>query len=80
VTPFSQEAMSEATAAKEMLVRQLESRAGVRLVDIGAETVPGTADRRLILRVHVQNASDLGLPPEINGIPVRVVVADYRLE
>jgi hypothetical protein len=51
----------------------------VRLIDFGSD--PGTGC--LVLRVHVRNAaaqSRLGLPPQIDGIPVRVIVADYRLE
>jgi len=70
---------SGARQAQAKLVTGFLDDPDVRLIDLGSD--PGTGGP--VLRVHVRNAtaeSRLRLPPEIDGIPVRVIVADYGLE
>ena len=49
----------------------------VGLIDLGSD--PGREGP--VLRVHVRNdaaLARLGIPAEVDGVPVRVIVADYR--
>ena len=80
---FSTQAMADAVAAKEQLARDLRDCPGLTLIDIAAEASPGTTQKRLVVRVHLGDAARADLPavpPEINGVPVRVMRGDYRLE
>lgn len=79
------ESWTRARRARDKLVDQFLDHPGVSLIDIGYDLDPevGEATDRIVLRVHVGRSLTremLGLPTEIDGIPVRVVVADYRLE
>lgn len=52
--------------------------ADVGLIDLGAD--PGRGGP--VLRVHVRDRaalSRLSLPAEVDGVPVRVIVADYQV-
>lgn len=77
-------ALDRARAAREALARLLSGRPGVTGIDIGIGAVPGKASAHspVVLRVHVSRgaAEDLDLPSEMEGIPVEVVVGDYRAE
>lgn len=71
----------EVRRARETLADRYLEDPDVRLIDVGSE--PGEGKERTVLRVHVRDAaarSRLGLPENVDGIPVRVVVADYRCE
>jgi hypothetical protein len=51
-------------------------------VDIGAESAPDGAPT-VVLRVHVSRRAPpgkLAIPEEVDGFPVRIIPADYRLE
>jgi hypothetical protein len=79
------ESWRQARRARDELADQLLDHPDVSLIDIGydPDRKGGEATERIVLRVHVRRSLDreaLGLPEEIDGIPVRVVVADYRLE
>jgi hypothetical protein len=55
------------------------------LIDIGSDPDMKSAAEsgRVVLRVHLRRGADkqaIGLPDEIDGIPVRVIAADYRPE
>jgi hypothetical protein len=82
VSDFSAEAIAQATAARAELARQFLHHADVALIDVGSESVPGSVDRRLVVRVHWRGHT--GTPPlvpeQIDGVPVRLLHADYQLE
>lgn len=75
----------KARRARDRLADQFLDHPDVSLIDIGYDLDPegGEAAERIVLRIHVRRSlarEVLGLPAEIDGIPVRVVVADYRIE
>jgi hypothetical protein len=66
-------------AARATLEQRLFARPEVRLVDIARERPAGV----VVLRVHLAAGADgraLGIPEEVDGIPVRIVSGDYRPE
>ena len=74
---------AKARRARDQLIEQLFNRPEVTLIDIGFEGEKNKLAEQLVLRVHVRQAVDkqaLGLPDEINGLPVRLVVGEYRLQ
>ncbi len=76
------QAVEKARKAREALVRQLLPNPDISLIDIGYDPEE-SGSRRLVLRVHTRRALDapaLGIPEEVDGIPVRVLAGDYRLE
>ena len=77
------EFMKRARRARDQLSDQFLHHPGVSLIDIGQDPEHGQADDRLVLRIHLRQALTremIDLPTEIDGIPVRVIMADYRLE
>jgi hypothetical protein len=76
---------SRARLARDKLVDRFLGHSDVSLIDIGRdpEAKGTTAADQIVLRVHVRRplaAQVLELPEQVDGIPVRVIVADYRLE
>ena len=74
-----------ARRARDKLADQFLDHPDVSLIDIGYDPDPegGGNARRIVLRVHVRRpltSEEVGLPAQIDGIPVRVLVGDYRLE
>ncbi|HKC42212.1 MAG TPA: hypothetical protein VKC64_00190 [Burkholderiales bacterium] len=64
-------------AARATLEQRLFARPEVRLVDIARERPAGV----VVLRVHLASGADdraLGIPEEVDGIPVRIVPANHR--
>lgn len=75
--------IERARRARQVLSEQFLYQPGVSLIDIGFDPQDHGDSPRLALRVHIRRFVDpgmLGLPAEIDGIPVRVVVGDYHLE
>lgn len=77
--------MDQARRAQAKLANRLLRYPQVQLIDIGYP--PGIraeeAGDELVLRVHLQRLGDknaLPIPAEVDGIPVYVIAADYRLE
>ena len=74
-----------ARRARDKLADQFLNHPDVSLIDIGYDPDQkgrGNAER-IVLRVHVRRPltlEEVGLPAHIDGIPVRVLVGDYRLE
>ena len=71
--------------ARDKLAEQLLEHHEVSLIDIGydIDSEEVEAMERIVLRVHIRLPSareTLGLPAEIDGIPICVIVADYRIE
>ena len=76
--PSDSASLTRMREALAKLLGGLLDDADVGLIDLGSD--PGRAGP--VLRVHVRNAaalSRLGLPAEVDGVPVRVIVADYRV-
>jgi len=64
-------------AARATLEQRLFARPEVRLVDIARERPAGV----VVLRVHLAAGADdraLGIPEEVDGIPVRIVPGNHR--
>jgi len=79
------ELWDRARRARDKLVDQFLDHPDVSLIDIGydPDREGGGNAERIVLRVHVRRPltrEEVGLPAEIDGIPVRVLVGDYRLE
>jgi hypothetical protein len=73
--------LSRAYNVRDKLIKQFFDRPEVSLIDIGDDPENPGAPQRLVLRVHVRHAAAkqrLGLPEEVDGIPVRVVKGDYH--
>ena len=69
--------MAAAEQSRDRLALSLELDPGVSLIDIGSE------NGQLILRVHLRTESArlaTPVPDQVNGIPVRTLVADYRIQ
>lgn len=71
--------------ARDKLAAQLHNHPGVSMIDAGFDPQQDMdqADRQVVLRVHLSgaaSAADLNLPDEVDGIPVRVIRVNYRLE
>jgi len=74
---------ARARQAQSKLVDRFLDHPEVSLIDIGydLDSKGKKVPNRIVLRVHVRFPSTrekLNFPLEINGIPVRVVVADYK--
>jgi hypothetical protein len=74
-----------ARRARDKLAEQFLDLPDVSLIDIGYDPVQegeGNAEH-IVLRVHVRRPltrEEVGLPAQVDGIPVRTLVGDYRLE
>ena len=74
---------TKARRARDQLIEQFLNRPEVTLIDIGYDLRQHQPTDQLILRVHVRQPVDqqaLGLPQEVDGLPVQVVVGDYHLQ
>ena len=79
---FSTEELDRARQALERLVQLLVDQPAVSLIDLGLDP-ESPQGKGLALRVHLRQPSakkDLPIPTEIDGIPVRVLTGDYRIE
>ncbi len=75
-----------AKKARDKVAAQLLQDPRVSLIDIGWEAAqaagPGQ-QRRLAVRVHLKSEEakkQVAIPEQVDGIPVRVIVANYQLE
>ena len=72
-----------ANQAREKLSLQLSGRPEVSLIDLGLDPKDPFGSKQIFLRVHLRHAADiqqLAIPQEVDGMPVIVIIADYRLE
>jgi hypothetical protein len=82
MAPQDSEFWTKARQARDKLANQFLSHPEVTLIDLSYERGKGKPTEQLVLRVHVRQPVDmqaLGLPDEVNGLPVRVVVGEYHL-
>jgi hypothetical protein len=85
MTKMNSDFWDKAHQIRETLARQFLDHPEVSLIDIGRDLGrEGQGKKqRIVVRVHLKRQltrEALGLPTEIDGIPVELVVADYRLE
>lgn len=82
--PSSEEEFWEkARMARDKLANSLIGRLEVSLIDIGYDPQAGAKKKDIVLRVHLRKPLDnekSSIPTEIDGIPVRIVFADYKFE
>lgn len=81
MSPREPEFWAKALQALDQLAHQFLDHPEVTLIDLGKEGEKDKPTEALVLRVHVRqpvNKQRLGLPDEVNGLPVRVVVGDYH--
>lgn len=72
-----------ARRARDKLTNSLFGWPEVSLIDIGYDPQAGAEKKDIVLRVHLRKPPDKekpGIPPEIDGIPVRIIFADYKFE
>ena len=78
--------LQQARRVRDWLAERYLHLPGVTLIDIGytgsANDNRG-ADRFPVIRIHVTDKAtlqSLDLPKEVEGIPIQVMIADYKLE
>lgn len=72
-----------ARQARDTIASQLLTHPDVSLIDVGYDPEDNSIPRRLVVRIHARKPLDLkalGIPMELNRIPIRVIHGDYRLE
>jgi hypothetical protein len=77
------ENLERAQTARQKLANQFLDHPEVSLIDIGYDSESRDRKEQIVLRVHLRQTAaqeKLQIPAEINGIPVRVLHADFRLE
>jgi hypothetical protein len=81
MVPQDSEFWTKARRARDQLAGQFLSHPEVRLIDLSYDVEKGKPAKQLVLRVHIRQQTDqqaLGLPEEVDGFPVRVMVGDYH--
>jgi len=83
MTGSNLENLERAQTARQKLANQYLDHPEVSLIDIGYDSERRDRKEQIVLRVHLRQAAaqeKLQIPAEIDGIPVRVLHADFRLE
>ncbi len=78
----SDEFMDRAIRAKDKLAAQLMGDPTINLIDIGYDLQSPENPQPVVLRVHTRSPVRAAstIPDEIDGIPVKLVIADYKEE
>lgn len=79
---YDTEFWERARRARDRLAATWLKNPAVQLIDIGYDPQEPPGHGPVVLRVHLRSGTRperLGLPREIDGIPVRFIQADYRL-
>jgi len=74
------EVMAVGKQARDKLAAQFTNHPVVSLIDIGYDQ---ESSPQIVLRVHIRRSitkAALGIPDEIDGIPVCLVIGDYHPE
>jgi hypothetical protein len=80
--PTDPETLLHTRRVRDALSLRLLQNPDVSLVDIGLDPL-GKLPQQVVVRVHIRSSAaleNLEIPEEVDGVVVRVVVADYRLE
>jgi len=69
--------------ARDWLAERYLHLPGVSLIDIGYATDNPKSTRSLVIRIHLSDEATLNtldLPKQVGGIPIEVMVSNYKLE
>ncbi|MGH9838849.1 MAG: hypothetical protein ACREEM_08705 [Blastocatellia bacterium] len=82
MTTPSDEFMERAIRAKDKLAEQFLNHPTVELIDIGYDLESPENSQQIVLRVHTKSSARAALkvPDEIDGIPVKLMTANYEEE
>jgi hypothetical protein len=76
----------KAYRARDKLVQKFLHHPNVSLIDIGLAPDQDTGTESIVLRIHIKEGwkeadenDQISFPKQIEGIPVVVVLGDYRL-
>jgi len=75
--------LERALRVRDQLAERLLDQPEVSLIDIGRDPQDHGDSPQLVVRVHIRQAeyaNNLAIPEEMDGIPIRVIVGDYRLQ
>jgi len=81
--PSDEALMKKAIQVRDALVKRYLHLPGVSVIEIGYSTENSETDRAPVVRIHVKNETilkTLEFPKMIEGIPIQVMVSDYKLE
>ena len=79
MSPEKSDNWIKARRAHDKLVEQFLDHPEVSLIDIGYQR----ESKRIVLQVHLRRQIPreiIGIPEEVEGIPVHVLLGDYELE
>ena len=79
MSPADPAAWELARRARDKLLYQFMAHPEVILIDIGYNREYGKIVLQVHLRRHI-STEIIGIPEEVDGIPVQVLVGDYDLE
>jgi len=82
MTTPSDEFMERAILAKDKLAEQFLNHPAVELIDIGYDLESPENSQRIVVRVHAKSSvrAALKVPDEIDGVPVKLMIASYEEE
>ena len=70
--------------ARDKLVAQYIYHPDITLIDIGYPLKDDKVTKELVLRLHVRQGTSreqrMAFPEEVDGIPVIIMLGDYKLE
>ncbi len=82
---FDNETLIKAKLALNKLTDLVTDHPDVSLIDIGLDSAGG--EQPVVLRVHVRKnwiiadvKNQIQIPDDIDGIPVKIITADYSLQ
>jgi hypothetical protein len=77
------ELLKEAEKARDKLASLLLNDPEVSLVDIGLDRDASGGMPGVVVRVHLRKPSSrpaIEVPNEVDGVPIRIIIADYSVE
>lgn len=83
MTGLDPQLLEQARRARDVIADQLLAHPDVSLIDIGYDPESTSSPPGLAVRVFVRqpvSLQALGIPTEVDGIPVRVLAGEFHLE
>lgn len=81
--PVDDARLKQAIQARDRLAERYLHLPGVNVIDIGYATDNPDSTGSLVIRIHVKDVATLktlDLPKQDGGIPIQVMISDYKLE
>ena len=81
--PVDESLLKQAIQARDWLAERYLHLPGVSVIDIGYATENPASAGSLVIRIHVRDEATLktlDLPKEAKGIPIQVMISNYKLE